>query len=194
MPADMKRYPSNWTEIVAQVRARSGGRCECVGECGLHHDRRCVEVDGGQGRWMKGRVILTTAHLWQGPCRDCHERGEKCGHVDHLKHMCQRCHLRYDVDHHKANAAKTRDQKRGQLRMFSLLLLLICSCAESIEPVSIECQEDVRTGLLRLAVRQRDVAMQRIEDIKALCRQYWGDPEAMAIERAANAPLPEVPE
>lgn len=106
MPADMKRYPSNWTEIVAQVR-----------------------------EW-----------------------------------------------------------KRGQLRMFSLLLLLFCSCAENIEPVSLECQEDVRTGLLRLTVRQRDVAMQRIEDIKTLCRQYWGDPEAMAIERAANAPLPEVPE
>lgn len=34
---DRPPYPENWKEIVALVRLRSGGRCECTGECGDTH-------------------------------------------------------------------------------------------------------------------------------------------------------------
>lgn len=35
-PENRRRYPKDWKAIVAAVRVRSGGRCECEGECGLH--------------------------------------------------------------------------------------------------------------------------------------------------------------
>lgn len=111
-------YPANWKELVAKVRSRSGDRCECIGECGLHKTtggpRRCEERHRQKAKWAKGIVILTTAHLCQNSsCGDW----EKC-----LRHMCNRCHLRYDLPQHIANAAETRRLKkevdeRDQMRL-----------------------------------------------------------------------------
>jgi hypothetical protein len=47
----------------------------------------------------RSRVVLTTAHLDHTP-ENCHD--------SNLKAMCQRCHLSYDLDLHRANAAATR--------------------------------------------------------------------------------------
>ena len=98
-PSERARYPSEWRVIRADIIARSGMRCECQGECGLHHRRRCSERHGEMAAWAKGRVVLTVAHLDHTP--------ENCA-ADNLKAMCQRCHLRYDVVHHQRNAATTR--------------------------------------------------------------------------------------
>lgn len=106
-------YPSDWPHLVAQVRKRSGNRCECTGECGLHKTnpgtRRCIERNGEKARWAKGKVMLTTAHL-------CHD--STCGRLDHLKHMCNRCHLRLDTPQHVANARKTRHGKKAIADLF----------------------------------------------------------------------------
>jgi hypothetical protein len=142
--ARLKRYPSNWRELVAAVHARSGGRCECMGECGLHggerspscaegsheechwpiscpcscHDlpgaersTRCTERNGYPADWARGTVMLTTAHL-------CHD--ETCANLEHLRHLCQRCHLRYDQPLHQAHALETREARRraGTLGLF----------------------------------------------------------------------------
>lgn len=97
----MKRhlYPDDWEKISLAVRDRASGQCECTGECGLHRERRCEERNGEDARWARGRVVLTAAHL----CRDrddCNDHSGRtlirCGRQDHLKAMCQRCHLRYD--------------------------------------------------------------------------------------------------
>lgn len=108
-------YPADWTAISRAIRERSGGRCECEGECGLHRThpgpRRCIEVNGESAVYAKGRVILTVAHLNHTPS-DCRP--------ENLKAMCQRCHLRYDVDHHKATIqARVRREREeaGQLSM-----------------------------------------------------------------------------
>ena len=94
-PENKARYPKDWKTISLRIRARSGGRCECEGECGLHRTtpgpRRCNERNGEPAKWAKGKVILTVAHLDHTP--------ENCGD-DNLKAMCQRCHLRYDAKHH----------------------------------------------------------------------------------------------
>jgi hypothetical protein len=110
-----KRYPKNWKEISTRIRARSGGQCECEGACGLHRTnpgpRRCVERNGQQAKWAKGKVILTVAHLDHTP--------ENCAD-ENLKALCQRCHLRYDAEHHQRNASATRARKKeqaGQLTM-----------------------------------------------------------------------------
>lgn len=107
-PENKDRYPKDWKAIVAKVRERSGDRCECHGECGLHHGRRCVERHKTKAKWANGMVILTTAHLDHKPeTRD----------LDRLRHMCNRCHLRYDRVHHSRSGAIARDKRRGQLRL-----------------------------------------------------------------------------
>jgi hypothetical protein len=87
------RYPRNWPAISRHIRhVRAGDRCECAGECGLHHDRRCEERNGKPALWANGKVVLTVAHLDHRPENVEHEN---------LKAMCQRCHNRYDREHRK---------------------------------------------------------------------------------------------
>lgn len=118
---DPKRYPADWREFSRKIRfERAKGRCECEGECGLHNGRdlidpyngRCREIDGTAGQWAKGTIMLTVAHLNRkdGPCK-C---APLCAKVDHVKAMCQRCHLRYDVDLHMTNAAETRRKVKAR--------------------------------------------------------------------------------
>lgn len=64
---------------------------------------------------MRGRIMLTTAHLNApgGPC-SC---DPLCCEPAHLKSMCQRCHLRYDLPRHKRNARAKRHEM--QIEMFA---------------------------------------------------------------------------
>ena len=111
-PENRQRYPKDWKAIVAKVRERSEDRCECRGECGLHRTtggpRRCVEVNGHAAKWARGRIVLTVAHLDHQP--------ENCD-LENLRHMCQRCHLRYDVKHHAETKQRTRESATGQRNM-----------------------------------------------------------------------------
>lgn len=105
-----EKYPADWKQISHFVRfERAKGQCECVGECGLHNGqdlffpdaKRCSERHGEPAKWALGKVILTTAHLNAegGPCQ-CRPL---CSNPDHLKAMCNRCHLRYDSELHLKN-------------------------------------------------------------------------------------------
>lgn len=105
-PWDRRLYPPDWTRIVALVRERAGGRCECHGQCGLHPGRRCQEVNGEPALWARGRVVLTTAHLNHDPTDN---------RLENLAHLCQRCHLRLDMTQHRRNAAATRRARKGNL-------------------------------------------------------------------------------
>jgi hypothetical protein len=111
--SEKSRYPKDWRTISAAIKVRSGGRCECAGECGLHRrhpgPRRCCERHGERAKWARGRVVLTVAHLNHQP-EDCAE--------SNLKAMCQRCHLRYDSEHHQRNAAQTRRAKKQNGELF----------------------------------------------------------------------------
>lgn len=105
-------YPKEWKAISKAIRERSGGRCECTGECGLHggslKPRRCVELHLKKAIWARGRVVLTVAHLnhQKADCRD-----------DNLKAMCNRCHLRIDVVQHLANRRRGQEERSGQRRL-----------------------------------------------------------------------------
>lgn len=104
--ADRRRYPRDWPEISRAIRFdRAGGQCECTGECGAGHEGRC-EARHGQPHPVTGSlVVLTTAHLDHTP--------ENCD-PGNLRAFCQRCHLRYDADLHRANAAWTRAGRPDQ--------------------------------------------------------------------------------
>ena len=74
--------------------------------------RRCEERHREPAKWAKGTVILTVAHLDHQP--------ENCA-PGNLKAMCQRCHLRYDSQHHQRNAAATRRAKKSNHELFAEL-------------------------------------------------------------------------
>jgi len=57
MPCDYGKYPADWKSVVASIALRSNNRCECTGECGLHHERRCEEVNKQPAKWAKGRAV-----------------------------------------------------------------------------------------------------------------------------------------
>lgn len=103
------RYPRNWkSEIVPRIRARSGNRCECTGQCGAgleEHGGRCKAVDGKPHPLTKSKVVLTVMHLNHTP-EDCDD--------GNLLHGCQRCHLRYDQKDNQRKARVTRFKKQGQ--------------------------------------------------------------------------------
>jgi hypothetical protein len=108
-----RRYPRNWAEISKAIRfGRAHGRCECTGECGTGHQGRC-EARHGQPHPVTGsRVVLTAAHRDHEP-RNCDPAN--------LRAMCQRCHLAYDRDQHRATAAWTRAGRPDQqLELFSV--------------------------------------------------------------------------
>lgn len=99
------RYPKNWRAIVAEIRERSGNRCE---GSPAYPDCR---AENGQPHPVTGsRVVLTTAHLDHQP--------ENCDPAN-LRHMCQRCHLTYDAAHHARNAAETRRARKASGDLFA---------------------------------------------------------------------------
>jgi len=98
-PENKARYPADWKAVSSAINARADGQCECTGECGLHTGCRCGELHGFPAKYAKGKIVLTVAHLDHQP--------ENCD-PSNLKAMCQRCHLRYDRDHHAASMKANR--------------------------------------------------------------------------------------
>jgi len=103
-PENKGRYPSNWRDIVAQVRERSGDRCE-----GSPAFPDCRADNGKPHPETGSRVVLTTGHLNHEP-EDCR--------LSNLKHWCQRCHLVYDAKHHAQTAYATRKFRANTRDMY----------------------------------------------------------------------------
>jgi hypothetical protein len=112
MPVDWSRYPPDWKAIVARVAERSGGRCECRGECGTPScASQCAAVNKQPHPETGSRVVLTTAHL---------DHDTMHNDLSNLRHLCQRCHLRYDARLHAQHARATRVRRceeAGQMRL-----------------------------------------------------------------------------
>jgi hypothetical protein len=104
-PENRARYPANWKSIVAQVRERSGNRCE-----GSPRWPECRAENGEPHPETGSKVVLTTAHLDHVP--------ENCD-LSNLRHWCQRCHLVYDAEHHAQNARETRRARKAIGDMFA---------------------------------------------------------------------------
>lgn len=133
-PENRNRYPADWKAIRARILDRAGNACE---KCKAPNRTRIARGAGkDEGTYMldsadvfcadTGKhlgqcrhsdyelarmvdVVLTIAHLDHVP--------ENCAD-DNLRAWCQRCHLRYDNDHHRANAQATRRAKAGTLELF----------------------------------------------------------------------------
>ncbi len=101
-PEMQDRYPKDWAAISQRIRfGRAESRCECTGWCGAtpHEAGRCDAVHNRPHPLTGSKVVLTVAHLDRIP--------ENCG-FSNLRALCQRCHLAYDADDHRAQASHTR--------------------------------------------------------------------------------------
>jgi hypothetical protein len=122
-PEERKRYPSDWRAISMRIRyERAGNTCECTGQCGSEHYGRCHAPNGefvyrhprNPAGWTlshpqgakRVRIVLTVAHLDHTP--------ENCDDGNLLA-MCQRCHLRYDREHHAETRRRRREAGQGVL-------------------------------------------------------------------------------
>lgn len=112
MPVDYSKYPKDWKAISKAIRERSGGQCECEGECGLHKTnpgpRRCTEINGTKAKFAKGKIVLTVAHLDHSTTNNV---------PSNLKALCQRCHNRYDAPFRKMNRFTNRIHGDIELRV-----------------------------------------------------------------------------
>lgn len=133
-PENKARYPENWPEIRAAVLARAGHRCErckaqnltrvCRGagsdaDTYMTDDAHIYDANTGEhlGRRRMGdyevaafvKIVLTIAHLDHVP--------ENCA-MENLRAWCQRCHLRYDAQHHATNARETRRSRKAVSDLF----------------------------------------------------------------------------
>ena len=123
-PENKGRYPPDWKEIRVSILERAQHRCE---QCKVpNHARIARGADTDAGTYMTedanvydaetgkhlgqcrmsdysvarmATIVLTIAHLDHHP--------ENCDPAN-LKALCQRCHLAYDAEHHKATAQATR--------------------------------------------------------------------------------------
>lgn len=135
MPVDYALYPPNWkTEIVPEIRARSGGRCEA---CGVRNHAHGWREDNeartfhelpepGTSEFEEAnyflmlehpdarviRIVLTVAHK----DHDVKNNGEP-GNRPNLADWCQLCHNRHDAKMRAGHAQATIARKNGQLSL-----------------------------------------------------------------------------
>jgi len=126
-------YPENWPEISYEIKVRDGFKCKW---CGAPNEKYIARYDDGFLEFPNEeaamfhnavnkvdkavKIILTVAHLGTEK-RDgspCDKKDKSDCRPENLAALCQRCHLRFDVDEHVYNSAITRRRKRieaGQL-------------------------------------------------------------------------------
>ena len=97
-PENRARYPANWREISAGVRAEAGNRCE-----GSPAYPDCRAENGEPHPVTGSKVVLTVAHLDHQP-----ENIERAN----LRAWCQRCHNTYDAPYRQRNRAARADQRK----------------------------------------------------------------------------------
>ena len=122
MPMDRSTYPKDWPAISRRVREEAGQKCQ---RCGVANgafvvragdrcdvlDEWSAEIAAREGKKVT-RIVLTVAHT--GPNK--HDKHD----LSSLEALCQRCHLREDLDDHVRHAAETRRRRRveaGQMEL-----------------------------------------------------------------------------
>lgn len=103
MPCDYRDYHPEWRSIRRQIVEQAGNACEF---CGVANGATVERPGGGSTR-----VVLTVAHLDHDPANN---------DPANLRALCQRCHLRWDIDLHQRNAAATRRRKRVERRQVEM--------------------------------------------------------------------------
>lgn len=105
-PENRARYPAHWKDIRWAILQRAGHRCE---GSPAHPDCRAANYEPHPA--TLSLVVLTIAHLDHTP--------ENCA-PENLAAWCQRCHLKYDAEHHRLTAWKTRRARKAIGDLFEI--------------------------------------------------------------------------
>lgn len=134
-PENKARYPANWKEVRAAILERAGNCCE---KCKVKNGDRIVRGKGDDA----DTYMTNDANVYSAETGECY--GERSmadyenggdgvdivltiAHLDHmpencapenLRAWCQRCHLRYDAEHHAATARATRHSRKAVGELF----------------------------------------------------------------------------
>ena len=90
MPMNLKDYPDNWKWLSKQVRKRNDNKCELC------------DAENGKPHWKTGSKVVLTVHHIDGDKKNNSERN--------LIALCQRCHLRLDLEKHIKNRSASRNR------------------------------------------------------------------------------------
>jgi hypothetical protein len=108
MPCNYKDYPDNWKWLSKQIVKDAGNKCElCYAPNGVTVNRgkttqypwQLAHQDGGKAT----KIILTVHHI------DSNKMNSK---KQNLISLCQRCHLRLDLQKHMKNRADKREAEK----------------------------------------------------------------------------------
>lgn len=102
-PENKKLYPKNWKQIRNDILVRANNKCEF---CGVENHAEGYRTKSGDFVKSEGiqqevdaldgekiiKIVLTIAHLDHNPQNNDYQN---------LRALCQRCHLRYDIEHHR---------------------------------------------------------------------------------------------
>jgi protein-arginine kinase activator protein McsA len=101
---NMGVYPKNWDDIRERIKKRAGYVCE-----GTPQYPNCNAIQGKKHPDTDNIVYLQVAHMDH----------DTTNNVDsNLRALCPRCHLTYDIEHHKQQKLKNREKiliENGQL-------------------------------------------------------------------------------
>lgn len=135
-PENKARYPKDWKEVREAILERADNRCEQCRVANGDMIVRGIEKDAGTFQRYEGdgEVYAALDGRYLGRCKASEYCGNKwtrivltIAHLDHmpencepsnLKALCQRCHLAYDAEHHRINAAATRHARKAIADMF----------------------------------------------------------------------------
>lgn len=109
-PENKKLYPKNWKQIRKDILQRANNKCEFCGvdnysEGYRDKDGNFIKSEGMQQEadTLDGekiiRIVLTIAHLDHDPQNNDY---------NNLRALCQRCHLRHDIEQHRQNRIKNK--------------------------------------------------------------------------------------
>lgn len=105
----MRTDKPGWLALRVGVLIRARHCCEACGAPNGSYRRPVHDPEPEDGLAAPSvRVVLTIAHLCrcEPPCMD----------LEHVKALCQRCHLRLDARLHARHAAQTRRRKLDSAR------------------------------------------------------------------------------
>jgi 5-methylcytosine-specific restriction endonuclease McrA len=101
MPIDYKNYHPSWKLISKAVRIKAYGKCE------LCH------AENGEKHWFtNSKVVLTVHHI------DC-DKNNNSKH--NLIALCQRCHLRLDLEHHHRRFGINKHYWEDKVKQLNLI-------------------------------------------------------------------------
>lgn len=135
-PENKARYPKDWKQIRERILERANNCCETCSAPNHAYIERGAAKDYGTYKNEDGKVFCADTGKYLGMARISEYNGKAfiqvvltIAHLDHtpenndeanLKALCQRCHLKYDAQHHQINAARTRRKKNKTEAMIDL--------------------------------------------------------------------------